>query len=395
MKLLLLILIALLMRTSFSQELDIGIMRDYSLGTVEISYNEGNYAIYNDTVLITNIWEGQSILFKRSGDQIKVVKADKTLGFYDSVSVVSMAANNSVKIQCLAPSSKKTRRYKDHFILTPEGKTEMRVINRVQMANYLGGVIESEGGGGKPLEYYKVQAILSRTYVLGHLSKHRKEGFQVCDRVHCQAYHNMLIYTPTIADAVKETQGVVMLNDKLRLAEGFFFANCGGQTSEADFVWNVPVPHCKSVRDTFCTSSRQATWTKEIDAEEWKNYLIKEFGYPINDSVFGDLIYTFSQTSRKAFYLYPQLGIPLRDLRTHFRLKSTWFTCKKVGNMVVLNGKGFGHGVGVCQEGAMGMARNGFTAAEILNFYFTGIKLMNYYNWSYYKQKDLQGEIHL
>ena len=104
MKLLLLILIALLMRTSFSQELDIGIMRDYSLGTVEISYNEGNYAIYNDTVLITNIWEGQSILFKRSGDQIKVVKADKTLGFYDSVSVVSMAANNSVKIQCLAPS---------------------------------------------------------------------------------------------------------------------------------------------------------------------------------------------------------------------------------------------------------------------------------------------------
>ena len=63
--------------------------------------------------------------------------------------------------------------------------------------------------------------------------------------------------------------------------------------------------------------------------------------------------------------------------------------------MVVLNGKGFGHGVGVCQEGAMGMAHNGFTAAEILNFYFTGIKLMNYYNWSYYKQKDLQGEIHL
>ncbi len=388
MKLLFFIALFFLMRTGYSQELDIGIMRDYSLGTVEISHNEGNYAIYNDTVLITNIWEGQSILFKRSGDQIKVVKADKTLGFYDSVSVVSMAENNSVKIQCLAPSSKKKRRYKDNFILTPEGTTEMRVINRVQMANYLGGVIESEGGGGKPLEYYKVQAILSRTYVLGHLSKHRKEGFQVCDRVHCQAYHNMLIYTPTIADAVKETRGVVMLNDKLRLAEGFFFANCGGQTSEADFVWNVPVPHCKSVLDTFCTSSIQATWTKEIDALEWKNYLIKEFGYPVNDSVFGDLIYTFSQMSRKAFYLYPQLGIPLRDLRTHFRLKSTWFSCKKVGNMVVLNGKGFGHGVGVCQEGAMGMARNGFNAAEILNFYFTGIKLMNYYNWTFYAKQN-------
>jgi len=395
MRILLLIAMTFMLSASFSQELDIGIMRDYTLGTVEISYNEGNYAIYNDTVLITNIWEGQSILLKRSGEQIKVVKADKTLGFYDSVSVVSMAENNSVKIQCLAPSSKKTRRYKDNFILTPEGPTAMCVINRVAMHNYLGGVIESEGGGGKPLEYYKVQAILSRTYVLGHLSKHRKEGFQVCDRVHCQAYHNMLIYTPTIAQAVEETRGVVMLTDKLRLAEGFFFANCGGQTSEADFVWNVAVSHCKSVSDTFCISSRQATWTKEIDAIEWKNYLIKEFGYPVNDEQLGDLIYTFSQPSRKAFYLYPQLGIPLRDLRTHFRLKSTWFSCKKVGDKIVLNGKGFGHGVGVCQEGAMGMARNGFEAPEILNFYFTGIKLMNYYTWTFYVKQDADGMIEI
>jgi len=56
--------------------------------------------------------------------------------------------------------------------------------------------------------------------------------------------------------------------------------------------------------------------------------------------------------------------------------------------MVVLEGKGFGHGVGVCQEGAMGMARNGFTANEILNFYFTGIKLMNYYTWTFYAKQN-------
>ena len=234
-----------------TQELDIGIMRDYTLGTVQISHLEGNYEIMGDTSLITNILDGQSLFIKRSGEQLKVVKADKTIGFYDSLSIRSMAEDNSLKLQFLAPSSKKTRRYKDDFILTPEGANTMRIINRVEMKNYLGGVIESEGGGGKHLEYYKVQAILSRTYVLGHLYKHRKEGFQVCDRVHCQAYQNMLIHTPKIADAVEATRGVVMLNKSLRLAQGFYFANCGGQTSESDFVWNESVSHCKSIIDTF------------------------------------------------------------------------------------------------------------------------------------------------
>lgn len=392
MRILTYILLVFFSFKGIAQELDIGIMRDYTLGTVEISYLEGNYEVIGDTNAITNIEKGQSIRLKRSGEKIKVVKNDKTIGFYDSLTVRSYTEDNSLKIQCLAPSSKKTRRYNDDFILTPEGDNAMRVINRVEMKNYLGGVIESEGGGGRHLEYYKVQAILSRTYVLGHLKKHRKEGFQLCDRVHCQAYHNMLIYTPRIAEAVEATRGVVMLNKSLKLAQGFFFANCGGQTSEADFVWNESVSHCKSIVDTFCIKSRQANWTKEINANDWKNYLVSHFGYPVDDPVLGPLMYNFSQPSRKAFYQYPQLGIPLRDIRIKFRLKSTWFSCKKVGDKVILTGKGFGHGVGVCQEGAMGMARNGFTADQILNFYFTDIHLMNYFNWSFYKQKEVEEE---
>ena len=61
-------------------------------------------------------------------------------------------------------------------MIVPSGNTEITVINEVEMENYLGGVIESEGGGGKHKEYYKVQAILSRTYVLDHLKNNRKDG---------------------------------------------------------------------------------------------------------------------------------------------------------------------------------------------------------------------------
>ena len=366
-------------------------MRSYDLSKVKISYNIGNYKVFGDSTEITTIWKDQSIYFKRDGNAIKVEKLGKSLGKYDTIFVKSVTSNNSFKIQSISPSSKKIKRYQDDLMIVTSGETEITVINEVELKNYLAGVIESEGGGGKHKEYYKVQAILSRTYVLDHLKKHRKDGFSVCDRVHCQAYHSMLRFTPTIKEAVNETKGIIMLDQNLKLADGFFFANCGGQTSESDYVWNIAVPYCRSVIDTFCIKSRQANWTKKISKSSWKSYLINQFGFPMNDSLIARSIYHFSQDKRKAFYIAPQLGIPLRDLRKKFKLKSTWFNTESSGDYIVLKGKGFGHGVGLCQEGAMGMARHNYTCEQILNFYFTDVQLFDYFHWLFLKQKEVEG----
>jgi stage II sporulation protein D len=372
----------------FAQQLNIGVMRGYSVSALELTYVDGNYIFYGDTTEITTLWKGQVINLQRSGNKIKFTKDNKNFGSFDSIYIKEKTENTTLRLQCVAPSTKKSRRYMNNFSVVTEGTNALKLINHVEMANYLGGVIESEGGGGKHIEYYKVQAILSRTYALGHLTKHKKEGFQLCDQVHCQAYHDKLIYTPDIAIAVEDSKGIVMLNQDLQLAQGFFFANCGGQTSEADFVWNNAVDHCKSVVDTFCIHSRQATWTKKVEAHKWENFLVEQYGYPIHDSIWGPVTFSFEQLNRKAFYHLPQMGIPLRDLRKEFNLKSTWFTCYREGNYVIINGKGFGHGVGVCQEGAMGMSKNNFSSAQILNFYFSGIHLMDYYDWLFINQKS-------
>ncbi|UKN01329.1 SpoIID/LytB domain-containing protein [Paracrocinitomix mangrovi] len=374
-----------------TQELKVGILRAYDLSAVRISYNEGTYNVYGDSTELTSIWSGQSIECKRSGDKIKLVKDDKTLGTFDTVYFRGVESGNSFRIRPTSPYSKKERKYKDNIMLIPSGNTEITVINEVMMENYLPGVIESEGGGGKHIEYYKVQAILSRTYVLDHLSKHRKDGFYLCDRQHCQAYHNMMRFTPDIQKAVNETAGIIMLDHQLELADGYFFANCGGQTSESDFVWNNPVPYCRSIVDTFCIRSWQANWTKKIPKSSWKNYLVQQFGYPVNDSIFGQYLYAFSQPNRKAFYIDPRLGIPLRDIRTEFKLKSTWFDCHLEGDNVVLEGKGFGHGVGLCQEGAMSMAKLGYSYEQILKFYFTDIQLFDYFHWLFLRQEEMVG----
>ena len=371
-----------------SQQLEIGVLRKYKINDVLISYHKGSYNVYGNAKKKHTILPTESVEIIRSGAKLILMQGVRKLGTFDTIRIEESKADHSFRIQVLKPYKGKERKYFNNLRITVDQEKGIKVVNEVKLPNYLGGVIESEGGGGRHIEYYKVQAILSRTYVLSHLKKHVAEGFNLCDQVHCQAYHNMLIYTPEIKRAVKLTHQIVMIDNSFKLANGFFFANCGGQTSESDFVWNNPVPYCKSVIDTFCIHTRQAKWEKVIPRAKWEGFLVKQFGYPIQDLKFKSLLYNFKQNHRLAFYQIPQLGIPLRDIRLHFKLKSTWFDCKLEGDQVVLNGRGFGHGVGLCQEGAMIMAKNKYSFDKILQFYFTNIGLIKYSNYLFFSQKD-------
>lgn len=365
-------------------------MRGISMSSVQFSYGDGDYEFYSDSTLICTLTKPDKIVITRKYDGLELSHNGIDIGYYQGIYIQEKVQDSHLAIQCLHPTGKKPRKYMNDFYVLKEGQDKLKLINQVEMQNYLAGVIESEGGGGKHLEYYKVQAVLSRTYALDHLSKHSKDGFQLCDEVHCQAYLSMMRFTPLIEQAVAETHGTILISPDFKLADGFFFANCGGQTSESDFVWNVSVPYCRSVRDTFCIHSKQANWEKRLPLTKWRDYLVNHFGYPIQDSLMAAVMYHFDQPVRTAFYLSPHLGIPLRDLREQFKLKSTWFSCHPEGEELVLLGKGFGHGVGLCQEGAMRMAQLGYTFDQIVRFYFTGIQLYDYSTWSFMRQKVTQ-----
>ena len=130
-----------------------------------------------------------------------------------------------------------------------------------------------------------------------------------------------------------------------------------------------------SFRDTFCIHTYQTNWTKKIPLKDWFSFLESKYNFPSWDSLSYSHAVNFEQNERKAFYINPVYGIPLRDLREAFKLKSTFFSCKKEGDFLVLQGKGFGHGVGLCQEGAMGMAKYGYNFEQILSFYFPNRKI--------------------
>lgn len=368
------------------QQLRIGVLKDYSVKRLTFSYNDGSYSIFGDTTDFGSILSNEFVEVLCEGNKVKLKKGSVDLGDFTTVYLIQNQLKTSLTLTGKTPVIKQ-RKYKDDFEITSNGK-DLTVVNLVDIDNYLSGVVESEGGGGKHLEYYKVQALMSRTYVMKYRARHKKEGFDLCDRVHCQAYHSMMRFTPIIDSAVIQTHDLIMVDQHGDFIDAYFHANCGGQTCEPQFVWNEKIDYLNSFVDTFCIYTKQATWEKRISQESWRQYLVNKYDYPVWDSVYAAQMFTFDQPQRAAFYIHPVFGIPLRDLREEFNLKSTFFSCHPEGTDVVINGRGFGHGVGLCQEGAMKMARSGYDFIQIATFYFPRIEVINYSESRFFDQRS-------
>ncbi len=370
---------------AMGNDINIGVYRSHNIQRIDFSYYEGSYMIFGDTTPFGALLPNEFVSITRVGNKVELKKGVRSLGTFNQVTLKPTGNHFALRLRPRTPVLKE-RKYHDGFKIS-SGKKGLTIVNDVSFEHYLGGVVESEGGGGKPIEYYKAQAVISRTYALKYFNRHAKEGFNLCDQVHCQAYFNKLIYTDDIRKAVIATDGLYIVDTMTnQLIDGFFHANCGGQTSRSDYVWREEIPYLQPFKDTFCIYTRQATWEKRIPKVQWRNFLVNTYFYPIEDSLYKQVVYTFEQEDRKAFYLSPHLGIPLRDLRYHFKLKSTFFSCYPEGQDVVIKGRGFGHGVGLCQEGAMGMAKHGLNYQQILSFYFEGIQFKHYFEKMFFNQ---------
>lgn len=379
---------------AFAQQMRIGVFRDYTIKRIVVAYNSGSYSIYGDTTHFGSILPNEFIDVSAEGSKLRLKLGVIDKGLYSKITLHQNNLGSSITLDPRSNKTIKSRKYEDDIELFPSNNA-ITVVNLVDIDNYLSGVVESEGGGGQHIEYYKVQALMSRTYALKYVNKHSKEGFSLCDRVHCQAYHSMLRFTPLIREAVQATSGSVMLDEQDQLIDSYFHANCGGQTSEPDYVWNNSIPYLTTFADTFCIYTKQAKWEKRIPKAEWENYFVQQFNYPIHDSVWAKQLYQFTQEERKAFYVSPGLGIPLRDIRQKFNLKSTFFSTRPEGNEVVITGRGYGHGVGLCQEGAMKMARSGFDFRQIAKFYFTGARIVDLTEKQFFQQLARTGAFKL
>lgn len=282
----------------------------------------------------------------------------------------------------LVPAGHKSnnRMYKENLIVTCySGRLQM--TNELSIEDYVAGVIEAESGGGHELEYYKVQAIISRTYALNNLRRHAGEGFQICDATHCQVYHGKPRSEKKADIAAQQTKDLVIVDHQIDLITAAFHSNCGGHTINAEHIWSRPMSYLVGCQDTFCLKMPHSNWEKSMNSDRWNSYLQSQLKNSVELSTL-----TAIENPRDIYYAIDSTyAIPRRSIREDLQLRSTYFTVAQSDDKVFFYGQGFGHGVGLCQEGAMRMAQLGKKYDEIIHFYYKDVHIIPRYMLWFFK----------
>jgi stage II sporulation protein D len=143
----------------------------------------------------------------------------------------------------------------------------------------------------------------------------------------------------------------------------------------------------RSVSDPFSKGRSTYYWTKTLDKDDFLKKLKSLYGYPIEDSIAVAAALNWGQANRAKYFVDWEFHILLTDFRSDFKLRSTYFSVGLEGDKVVLKGRGFGHGVGLSQQGAMTMCDMGYSYRDVLHFYYTGVHLIDLSQREFYLSK--------
>lgn len=373
--------------TSFyvpAENLQIRLYAHLKINTLQLNVVSGSYKLLADGNSVADSGVESTYKLALKGDSIQLTQNDKLIGTYIYLKFVG-TENEQIKIKLINPD-RKPRIYENNLSFSvSEGY--IRIINDVVLDNYIAGVTEAEAGSRSNLEFYKVQAILARTFALTHINKHVAEGFSLCDQVHCQAYYGKP-KDLTIFKAIEETKGKVVVDENLNLIVAAFHSNSGGQTANSEDVWGSKTTYLRSITDSFSIKMPNSKWERRMLTDDWLSYLKLKHNFPTEQDEAKSIALNFKQDQRKIFLECSNSRVPLKNIRQDLQLKSTFFSISEINkDSVLFRGRGYGHGLGMCQEGAMRMSKSGYTYTQILNFYYKNIQLIDLHKLSFFKDE--------
>jgi stage II sporulation protein D len=280
-------------------------------------------------------------------------------------------------------------------------------VNVVGLEEYLGGVVGAEMGrrGDPDLAALRAQAVVSRTVALKRIGQWRVRGFDLLSTVADQAYAGIAFETPLSTLAVAETRGVVVSDDG-EIIDGFFHSTCGGRTADGREVFaGADRPYLRSVRDqnaagvTWCAISPRYQWRESWTAAELARTLRETLPGAGGSVALAADVQELRVVGRTASGRVAQLEIAgpggalsVAGTVARLLLRTTDGSTLRSANFalqvtrtgtgivqLVVEGSGAGHGVGMCQWGALGRSRAGQEYQEILQAYFPGTQIIRTY----------------
>ena len=143
----------------------------------------------------------------------------------------------------------------------------------------------------------------------------------------------------------------------------------------SEAVWGAKVSYLKSKSDPYSLYGRHFQWQRKIPRNDWEKYLSRKTGNKV-ENFSCDTTFV-----RSKYYYCSNKAIPRTEVRKDWRLRSTYYVMEIEGDMVVFKGRGYGHGVGMSQEGANKMAQLGYSSEDIIKFYYTGVTVVDHMSW--------------
>ena len=293
--------------------------------------------------------------------------------------------------------SPKARYARYRGILEVSGGKALSIVNELPLEDYVKGVIPIEVPAAFQPEAQKALAIAIRTYALKSLDRHKSSGFNVCGSIHCQGFAGASKDADWVDKLIDDTRGQILVY-KDQPIYAVYSSDCGGTTQNNDDAGFGPAqPYLRSVADRanvqlptsnfqlptaeesdYCKDCPFHAWTKTFKVEELDKAFSKNVG-KFESTEFAE----YDSSGRVKTVLvkgedneYRITGSKFRELFGESVIKSSLMTLTvNDDGDYVIEGKGFGHGVGLCAFGANGMAKSGSKCEDILKHYYTGAEI--------------------
>jgi stage II sporulation protein D len=258
----------------------------------------------------------------------------------------------------------------------------LRVLLTLPSEDYVIAALNGEAAPDEPLASLKAMAISMRTFALVNANRHGAEGFGLCDSTHCQALR-LGRARPEVERAVRETAGETLWFGGRR-AQVYYTQHCGGMSESARSVWPAErASYLAGQRaDPYCLRRSPAEWHARIGLDQLSG-IFRAQGWQTPSPIESVRVTGRNAGGRAVLLEVTGRGATATLSASSFRfavdralgwnqMRSDWYTTSVSGSALEITGRGYGHGVGLCQAGAYEMAAEGLSDAEILSFYFPG-----------------------
>ena len=251
-------------------------------------------------------------------------------------------------------------------------------IEDVPLESYVMGVLAGEMPIEFDVEALKAQSVAARSYVLKEIEKNKDKDYDVVDTVMNQVYLDEFQLKEKFSDeeinklksVVNSTRGEYLTynND---IAQTLFFSTSTGKTENSEEIFQESLPYLRSV---------DSTWDEEVSPvfNDQEEYSLQDFlsrlNLKYNKKITTKVLETTSTGRIKKIQINESV-FSGSDIYSKFKLRSTYFNIEQQDDLIIIHTKGFGHGVGMSQYGALAMAKRGYKYDEILSYYYQGTEI--------------------